>query len=117
LKQKGKTDIRIDEAILVKSYVKQKEADKVQEFTYSDTKIVELERYGYAGNNWSNLNNNKSFKEKFGNQTRKTFSRYTTIGSRTWNITLIRKILESGTRSLGITAGSRGEESGRRGLW
>jgi len=38
-------------------------------------------------NNNNNNNNNKKLKEKFGNCTRKTFDRFTTKDSCTWNIT------------------------------
>ena len=41
----------------------------------------------YTGNNLSYQNINKSFKEKFGRHTRKTFSRFTTEDSYTRNIT------------------------------
>jgi hypothetical protein len=40
--------------------------------------------------NWSHLNSNEGLKEKFGRHTRKTFSRFTTKDSCTWNITLRR---------------------------
>jgi hypothetical protein len=37
--------------------------------------------------NWSHCNSNEKLKEKFGSCTRKTFDRFTTKGSYTWNIT------------------------------
>jgi len=38
-------------------------------------------------NNKNNNNNNNRLKEKFGSGTRKTFDRFTTKDSHTWNIT------------------------------
>jgi hypothetical protein len=38
-------------------------------------------------NNWSHWNSNEKLKEKFGSCTRKTFGRFTTKDSYTWNIT------------------------------
>ena len=35
---------------------------------------------------WSHWNSNEKLKEKFGNYTRKTFDRFTTQDSYTWNI-------------------------------
>ena len=43
--------------------------------------------YGYASNNWSHWNSNEKPKEKFGSCTGKTFDRFTTKDSYTWNIT------------------------------
>jgi len=40
-----------------------------------------------TSNNWSQWNSNEKLKEKFGNRTRKTFDRFTTKDSYTWNIT------------------------------
>jgi hypothetical protein len=60
---------------------------KIQEFMYRDTTNVELEMYHYTSYNWSHWNSNKMFKEKFGSGTRKTFDRFTTKDSYTWNIT------------------------------
>ena len=60
---------------------------KIQEFVYGDTTNVEPEMYGYSNNNWSHWNSNEKLKEKFGNFTRKTFDRFTTKDSCTWNIT------------------------------
>jgi len=51
------------------------------------TMDMEHEMYDYTGNNWSHWNSKKSFKDKFGNCTRKTFDRFTTKDSYTWNIT------------------------------
>jgi len=48
---------------------------------------VESEMYDYTSNNWSHWNSNEKLKEKFGSNTRKTFDRFTTKDSYTWNIT------------------------------
>jgi hypothetical protein len=45
------------------------------------------EMYDYTSNNWSHWNSNEKLKEKFGSCTRKTFDRFTTEDSYTWNIT------------------------------
>jgi hypothetical protein len=47
--------------------------------------------YDYASYNWSHWNSNKKLKEKPGSYTRKTFDRFTTENSYTWNITHHRK--------------------------
>ena len=60
---------------------------KIQEFMYRDTTNVEPEMYDCTSNNWSNWNSNETLKEKFGNCTKKTFDRFTTKDSYTWNIT------------------------------
>jgi len=62
---------------------------KIQEFTYRDTANVEPEMYDCTSNNWSHWNNNEKLKEKFGSCTGKTFDRFTTKDSYTWNITHI----------------------------
>ena len=54
---------------------------------YRDTMNVEPEMYDCSSNNWSHWNSNEKLKEKFGNCTRKTFDRFTTKDSFTWNIT------------------------------
>jgi len=43
---------------------------KTQEFMRRDTTNVENEVCDYVSNNWSHLNSNKRFKEKFGRYTR-----------------------------------------------
>jgi len=53
---------------------------------YRDTTNVEPEMYDYTSNNWSHWNSNEKLKEKFGSYTRKTFDRFSTIDSYTWNI-------------------------------
>ena len=52
-----------------------------------DTTNVEPEMYDYTSNNWSQRNSNQKHKETLGNCTRKTFDRFTTKDSYTWNIT------------------------------
>jgi len=60
---------------------------EIQELMYRDTTNVEPEMYDYTSNNWSHWNSNEKLKEKFGSCTRKTFYRFTTKDSYTWNIT------------------------------
>jgi hypothetical protein len=60
---------------------------KIQEFMYRDTTNVEPEMYDYNSNNWGHWNSNEKLKEKYGSCTRKTFDRFTTKDSYTWNIT------------------------------
>ena len=60
---------------------------KIQGFMYRDTMNVEPQMYDCTSNNWSHWNSKKKLKEKFGNCTRKTFDRFTTKDSFTWNIT------------------------------
>ena len=55
---------------------------------YRDTTNVEPEMYDYTGINWSHWNSNKKLTEKFGSCTKKTFDRFTTKDSYTFNITL-----------------------------
>jgi hypothetical protein len=50
---------------------------------------VEPEMYDYTSYNWSHWNSNEKLKEKFGSGTGKTFDRFTTKDSFTWNITHI----------------------------
>ena len=64
---------------------------------YRDKKNVEPEMYDHTSNNWNHWNSNEKLKEKFGNCTRKTFDRFTTKDSYTWNITIIRKVLQCET--------------------
>ena len=54
---------------------------------YRDTTNVEPEICDYTSNNWSHWNSSEKLKEKFGSCTRKTFDRFTTRDSYTWNIT------------------------------
>ena len=60
---------------------------KIQEFMCRDTTKMEPEMYDYTTNNWSHWNSNEKPKEKFESCTRKTFDRFTTKDSYTWNIT------------------------------
>jgi hypothetical protein len=88
IRNKEKTCILIDVATPSDRNVTQQEAEKrkIQDFMYRDTTNVEHEMYDYTGNNWSHRNSNKRIKEKFVSQTRKTFNRFTTTDSCTWNI-------------------------------
>jgi len=52
---------------------------------YRDTMNVEPETYDCTL--WSHWNSNEKLKEKFGSCNRKTFDRFTTKDSCTWNIT------------------------------
>jgi hypothetical protein len=49
---------------------------------------VKHEMYVYTGNNWSHRSDNKGFKYKSGNHTRKIFSRRTIRDGYSSNITL-----------------------------
>jgi hypothetical protein len=60
---------------------------KIQEFMYRDTSNVEYEMCDYNGNKLSHESSNKRLKEKSGNDTRKTFNRFTTNDGYAWNIT------------------------------
>ena len=60
---------------------------KIQELMYRDITNVETEMYDYTSNSWSHWNSNEKLKEKYGSCTRKTFRRFTTKDSYTWNIT------------------------------
>ena len=60
---------------------------KIQEFVYRDSTNVEPEMYDCTGNNCSHWNSNEKLKEKFGSCTGKTFDRFATKDSYTWNST------------------------------
>ena len=60
---------------------------KMQEFMDRDTTNVEHEMYENTGNNWSYRNSNKRFKDNSVSHNSKTFDRFTTKDSYTWNIT------------------------------
>ena len=60
---------------------------EIQEFRYRDTMNMEPEMCDFTGNNLNYWNSNEKLKEKFGSYTRKTFYRFTTKASYTWNIT------------------------------
>jgi hypothetical protein len=88
--KKRKTCTLINVAIPADRNVVQKGSGKevkIQEFMYRDTTNVEPEMYNYTSNNWSHWNINEKLKEKFGSCTRKTFDRFTTKDSCTWNVT------------------------------
>jgi len=55
-----------------------------------------------TGNNWSHLNSNR-FNQKFGSCTKKTFDRFITKDSCTWNITHITE--STAVRSLKVSGG------------
>ena len=67
--------------------VVQKEAEKKLKYNSLCIANVEPEMYDCTGNNWSHWNSNEKLKEKFGNCTGKTFDRFTTKDSYTWNST------------------------------
>ena len=73
--------------IIIINVQKGAEKTKIQEFMYRDTTNVEPEMYDYASNNWNHWSSNEKLKGKFGSYTRKTFDRFTTKDSYTWNIT------------------------------
>jgi len=60
---------------------------KIQAFMCRDTTNADAEIHDYVSNNSSHWNSNEKLKEKFGSCTRKTFDRFTTKDSCTWNIT------------------------------
>ena len=59
---------------------------KIEEFMNRDATNEEPEMYDCTSNNWNHLNSNEKLKEKL-NCTRKSFDRFTTTDSHTWNIT------------------------------
>ena len=88
--KKEKTCTLIDMAIPADRNVVQKEAEKKLKYKslcIEIQPIVEPEMYDRTSNNWSHWNSNKKLKEEFGNCTGKTFDRFTTKDSYTWNIT------------------------------
>jgi hypothetical protein len=60
---------------------------KIQQLRYRDTTNVEPEMYNYTSYNWNHWNSNEKLKEKPGIYIKKTFERFTTVDSYTWNIT------------------------------
>jgi len=60
---------------------------KYKSLCIRDTTNVEPEMYDCTSNKWSHWNSNEKLKEKFGSCTRKTFDRFTTKDTYTWNIT------------------------------
>jgi hypothetical protein len=68
--------------------VVQKEAEKKLKYKSLCVEINECgtEMYGCTSYNWSQWNSNEKLMEKSGSYTRKTFDRFTTADSYTWNI-------------------------------
>jgi hypothetical protein len=60
---------------------------EIQQFIYRDTTHVEHDMYDYTHGKWSHRNGNERFKETFRSHNRKTFNRFATEDSYTWNIT------------------------------
>jgi hypothetical protein len=60
---------------------------KIQLFRYRDTANVDPEMCSYTGYNWSSGVVMKSLREYSGTYIRKTFDRFTSADSYTWNIT------------------------------
>ena len=60
---------------------------KIQQLMWGDIMNVESAMQDYSSRNWSHWKSNKWFKEKYGSHTTKTFNRFTTNDSYTWNIT------------------------------
>jgi len=88
--KKEKTCTLIDVAIPADRNFVQKEAEKevkIQGFMYRDTTNVESEMYDCTSDNWSHWNSNEKLNEKSGSCTGKTFDRFTTKDSCTWNST------------------------------
>jgi Mn-containing catalase len=81
----------IDVAITADRNVTQNEAEKKLKYNeFRDITNVVHEMYDYTGKNWSQWNSKKkkkTFKEKLGSHAGKTFDRFTTKDSYTWNIT------------------------------
>jgi hypothetical protein len=77
----------IDVAIPADRNVVQKEEEKKLKYKSLCTTNVEPKMYDYTSNNWSHWNSTEKLKKKFGSCTRKTFDRFTTKDSYTWNIT------------------------------
>ena len=88
--KKEKTCILIDVAIPADRNVVQKEAEMKLKCKTSCIEVqtkVETEIHDYTSSNWSHWNSNEKPKEKFGSCTSKTFDRFTTKDSYTWNVT------------------------------
>jgi hypothetical protein len=54
---------------------------------YIDKTNMEHKMYDHTGNNSSQRNSNKRFKEEFGNRTRKAYTILATTDGYSWNIT------------------------------
>ena len=88
--KKEKMCTLIDVAIPADRNYVQKEAEKKLIYKSLCIEIQRMwkpEMYDYTRNNWSPWNSNEKPKEKFGSCTWKTFNRFTTKDSYTWNIT------------------------------
>jgi hypothetical protein len=73
--------------IYVSIPVDRKEAEKLKYKSLGiETTNVEPEMYDYTSYNWSHWNSNEKLKEKPESYTGKTFGRFTTADSCTWNI-------------------------------
>jgi hypothetical protein len=59
---------------------------KIQECRCRDKINLKTEMYNYTSKNWSHWYINEKLKEKFASYARKTFDRFTTKDSYTWNI-------------------------------
>jgi hypothetical protein len=80
----------MDVAIPADRNVVQKEMGKkvkIQQFRCRDKTNVEPEMYDYTRYNWNQGKSNDKLKEKSGSCTRKTFDRFATENSFSWNIT------------------------------
>ena len=65
---------------------------------YRDIRNVKPELYNYTGNNWSNRNIKKSLKKSFEAMPEKlSTDSLPKTASCTWNITLVRKVLQCET--------------------
>jgi hypothetical protein len=86
---------------------------------YRDKTNVEYEMYAYIGRNGGHRKSDKSFKEKFGNHTRKVFSRFTTKDIYIRNVTNTqRTVLHTETWSLtGGDHRSFKRSTNKKGLW
>jgi hypothetical protein len=82
--------IKINMAIPEDRYVTQKEAENKLKHKSLCTEIKRMWNMKYMINtsgNWSHRNWDKRFREIFESHARKTFNRFTTKDSCTWNIT------------------------------
>jgi hypothetical protein len=79
------------------TYKVRRNEKKVQEIMYRNTTNVEYGIYDYTSNNRNHQNSNESFKEKFGNHTKKKFNRVTTKTAVHGTSHTIRKVPQSET--------------------
>ena len=86
--KKVKTCTLIDVAIPADRNVVQREAENKLKYKSLYIEIKRMWNLKFTtSNNWSYWNSNEKLKEKFGSCTGKTFDRFTTKDSYTWNIT------------------------------